>query len=114
VGRTRLARVLDPDKDRGVILPLVFGQAEILYLRSSTHPVKYAIVLRINRDGEWKTAVVVDNSHEGRPDVDANHMHRYLDDQKQPPEPLPFPAVDANEAMFKAIDWMTDNWEDFL
>jgi hypothetical protein len=103
---------VDPVKDRRLVLALEPGRAEILYLRSSTHPVLYAIVLRVDRGDGWQAVVSIDNSHEGRSGVDPHHLHRYADGQKQAPEPLPFPVTGTNDAMAQAIAWIADNWED--
>jgi hypothetical protein len=89
------------------------GEVEILYLRSSARPVRYAIVLRAVINDEWTAVASIDNSHE-RDGVDVHHLHRYVDGQKQPPEPLPFAATDANDAMIKAVDWLAENREEFL
>jgi hypothetical protein len=101
----------DPLKDRELTLPIAPGRAEILYLRSSEHPLTYAIILRVMREGGWEAVLSVDNSHE-RADVDAHHVHRYARGAKLAPEPLPFHVDDTNDAMAKAIEWMADNWEE--
>lgn len=35
----------------------------IVVVRSSEHPVQYAIVLRVLRDGRWHTLRTFDNTH---------------------------------------------------
>ncbi|HEY8584590.1 MAG TPA: hypothetical protein VIL49_16640 [Capillimicrobium sp.] len=87
---------------------------DILYVRSSDHPTEYAIVLREKIDGEWVGVLCADNSHEGRAGVDEHHLHHYTQEGKSDPEPLPFAVRDTNDAMFKVIDWMTENWESLV
>jgi len=41
--------------------------------RSSTHPVEYAVVLVVRRQGRWHTVRVFDNAH----DPEEHHEHRY-------------------------------------
>lgn len=95
-------------KDRQIRHVIVWDEVDIIHL-SGSHDDEYALMLRIKRDGEWKTCVSVDNSHE-REGVDVHHMHRYPHGEKGEPEPLPFPVSDSNDARAKVIDWMTDNW----
>lgn len=102
---------MDAEKDRTITLALAPGRAEIVYRRSSEHPVVYAIMLRVRKGDAMVTVVSIDNSHE-RSGVDTHHLHRYIRNQKQPPEPLPFSVRDTNDAMNKAIAWLADNWED--
>jgi hypothetical protein len=103
--------VLDAAKDRTITMPLAPGRAEIVYRRSSAHPVLYAIMLRVLKGDEMVTVASVDNSHE-RSGVDTHHLHRYIRNRKQPPEVLPFSVADTNDAMNKVIGWFADNWED--
>lgn len=102
----------DPIKDRTITLPIAPGQAEILYLRSSAHPLTYSLVLRVRRGEDWVAVLSADNSHEGRPGVDTHHLHRYHQGVKQPAESLPFPVANANDAMVKVSAWMAEEWED--
>lgn len=102
---------MDAEKDRTITLALAPGRAEIVYRRSSSHPVVYAIMLRVRTGDEMLTVASIDNSHD-RSGVDTHHLHRYIRNRKQPPEPLPFSVADTNDAMHKAIEWLADNWED--
>lgn len=98
------------DKDRESVHPIVgTDDAQIVYRRSSTQPVEYAILLQIRGAKGWDTRAAADNSHADR-HVDEHHYHRYLEGQKQPAEPLPFSIADTNDAMAKVIGWLAENW----
>lgn len=85
----------------------------IVYLRSSARPVEYALLLQRRVPSGWKTAIVADNSHEGRrKDAGEHHCHRYVNDKKQPPESLPFNVIDSNDAMAKVIRWFKSEWKE--
>jgi hypothetical protein len=45
--------------------------ARIIVERSSAHPVEYAIVLLVERDGTWHTVRTFDNAHA----TDEHHEH---------------------------------------
>jgi hypothetical protein len=99
-------------KDREVVFP-INERVQIAYLRTSEWPAEYAVMLQ-ERDGDgWKTRLVADNSHEDG-HVDAHHFHRYIDDQKQAAEALPFKVSDTKDAMAKAIRWFADKWEELI
>ena len=101
-------------KDRRHEIVLGDGsRADILYLRTSSHPAEYALILRRIEGSERVAVICADNSHLDH-HVDGHHLHRYREDRKGPPEPLPFPVTDANDAMHKIIDWMADNWEELI
>ncbi|HET6506265.1 MAG TPA: hypothetical protein VFG42_05720 [Baekduia sp.] len=81
---------MDAEKDRIVTLALAPGRAEIVYRRSSEHPIVYAIMLRVRKSDRMVTVVSIDNSHE-RAGVDthtytATHRSRFL-------SPLPTPTT---------------------
>lgn len=107
-----------PTKDRGI--PIYLGdraKARILYLRSSARPVEYAVLLQRLEVAGWKTLIVADNSHkEGHREegIGEHHCHRYVDDEKQPAQPLPFPVTDTNDAMAKVIQWFEDDWKELI
>jgi hypothetical protein len=67
-------------KDRTLEL---FLAADVLVVtqRSSAHPVGYAIVLLVERDGVWHTVRTFDNAHA----PDEHHEHRYVGSEKQAP-----------------------------
>lgn len=44
---------VDHEKDREQILPIVLGEAEIIYRRTSVHPVTYALILRVRHADQW-------------------------------------------------------------
>jgi hypothetical protein len=46
----------------------------VVIQRSSAHPVEYAIMLLVERDGEWHTVRTFDNAH----DPTEHHEHRYI------------------------------------
>lgn len=50
-------------------------------LRSSTHPIEYAIVLVVLREGRLHTVRVFDNSH----GPEEHHEHRFRGGEKLPP-----------------------------
>jgi|SRR3954447_2965576 hypothetical protein len=105
-----------PVKDREVIINLD-ENIRIVYLRSSVRPVEYAVLLQKQELKGPKTVIVADNSHEGRrigDGIDEHHCHRYVDDEKQPAEPLPFSVTDANDAMAKVIRWFTSDWKELV
>jgi hypothetical protein len=86
-------------------------------MRSTAHPVEYAILLQRRAEDDWETVVGVDNSHEGErrnQDVDDHHCHVYSGGAKQSPESLPFNVADTNDAMAKAIRWFADEWEELI
>jgi hypothetical protein len=100
------------DKDRESVHPILGTEdAQIVYRRSSARPVEYAIMLQIRGARGWETRIVADNSHADR-HVDEHHCHRYLGNEKQPAEPLPFNVLDTNDAMAKVIEWFGKNWSE--
>jgi hypothetical protein len=61
---------------------------QIVVERSSTHPVEYAIVLLVERDGAWHTVRTFDNAHAPT----EHHEHRYVGSDKQPTNRLAWAA----------------------
>jgi hypothetical protein len=75
--------------------------------RSSAHPVEYAVVLLVRRNGRWHTVRVFDNAH----DPEEHHDHRYIGPEKQPPTVTRGPV---NEAMHAAIVTLRRSWADIV
>lgn len=75
--------------------------------RTSTHPVEYAIMLVVWRDGRWHTVRTFDNAH----DPQEQHEHRYIGSEKQPPMVTRRPV---NEAMYAAELKLLDGWRDIV
>ena len=71
--------------------------------RSSSHPVSYAITLRVLRDGRWQTIHCFDNAH----DFQEHHEHRYVGDRKEPPA---ITYGDTNAAMASATEKLLKTW----
>jgi hypothetical protein len=91
--RTREER---PDRD-----------VRIQITRSSTHPVEYAVVLLVRRDGSWHTVRVYDNAH----DPEVHHEHCYVGEEKQSPTVRHGPV---NDAMHAAIVTCRRSWADIV
>jgi hypothetical protein len=75
--------------------------------RSSTHPVEYAIVLLVRRNGIWHTVRTFDNAHNPQ----EHHEHRYLGSEKQAPI-VTYGAV--NDAMYAAEAKIREGWSDIV
>jgi hypothetical protein len=75
--------------------------------RSSTHPVEYAIMLLVERNGVWRTVRTFDNAH----GINEHHEHRYVGDEKQEPTVTHGPV---NEAMHAAEIKLVDGWSDIV
>ena len=71
--------------------------------RSSAHPVEYAIILIVYRDGRWCPVRTFDNAHSR----EEHHEHRYVGAEKQPPTVTHGPV---NEAMHAAEEALLANW----
>jgi hypothetical protein len=93
-------------KDRKRRLELAEDVA-IVVERSSTHPIEYAIVLVVRRDGDWHAARTFDNAH----DVEEHHEHSYIADTKQPPIVT---NGSVNEAMSRALVQLHERWADIV
>lgn len=101
-------------KDREIALPIAGTEdLQILYRRSSARPVEYAVLLQVRDPKGWKTRVVADNSHVDQ-HIDEHHFHRYVDEERQPAEPLPFDVAGTNDAMAKVIRWFADDWRGLI
>jgi hypothetical protein len=75
--------------------------------RSSTHPVEYAIMLLVERDGEWHTVRLFDNAH----DSNDHHEHRYVGSEKQEPVVT---RGSVNDAMHAAEVKLRGGWFDIV
>lgn len=75
--------------------------------RSSAHPVEYAIVLLVERDGGWHTVRTFDNAHA----PEEHHEHRYVGAEKQTPV-VTFGPI--NEAMRAAEVKLLGGWGDIV
>jgi hypothetical protein len=76
-------------------------------MRSSTHPVEYAVVIVVWREGRWHTVRTFDNAH----DAEEHHEHGYIGAEKQPPTVTHGPI---NEAMHAAIVMARRWWADVV
>jgi hypothetical protein len=79
----------------------------IVVERSSTHPVEYAIVLLVERNGVWHTVRTFDNAHT----PDEHHEHHYVGSEKQPPI---VSRGSPNEAMYAAEIKLLAGWSDIV
>jgi hypothetical protein len=75
--------------------------------RSSLHPVEYAIVLLVERDGTSHAVRMFDNAHDSL----EHHEHRYIGSEKQPPIVTHGPV---NEAMHAAEVKLRGGWRDIV
>jgi hypothetical protein len=75
--------------------------------RSSVHPIEYAIVLLVERDGTSHAVRTFDNAH----DPLEHHEHRYIGPEKQPPIVTLGPV---NEAMHAAEVKLRGGWRDIV
>jgi hypothetical protein len=79
----------------------------VVIQRSSAHPVEYAIMLLVERDGEWHTVRTFDNAH----DPTEHHEHRYVGSEKQ--EPI-ITHGSVNDAMHAAEVKIRGGWSDIV
>lgn len=75
--------------------------------RSSAHPVEYAVVLLVERDGKWHTVRTFDNAHA----LEEHHEHRYIGAEKQAPIITNGPV---NNAMHAVEIKLLGNWGDIV
>lgn len=75
--------------------------------RSSAHPVQYAIMLLVQRDGTWRTVRTFDNAHA----PEEHHEHRYIGEEKQEPTVTYGPV---NDAMHAAEIKLLEGWSDIV
>jgi hypothetical protein len=83
------------------------ANAQIVIERSSTHPVRYAIVLLVERDGLWRTVHTFDNAHH----PEEHHEHRYVGAEKQSPI---ITHGRPNDAMHAAEARLREHWPDIV
>jgi hypothetical protein len=79
----------------------------VVIQRSSAHPVEYAIMLLVERDGEWHTVRTFDNAH----DPTEHHEHRYIGSEKQ--EPI-ITHGSVNDTMHAAEVKIRGGWSDIV
>jgi len=79
----------------------------IVIERSSAHPVEYAIMLLVERDGAWHTVRTFDNAHS----PEEHHEHRYVGAEKQ--EPI-IAQGSVNDAMHGAEVKLLGGWGDIV
>lgn len=94
-------------KDRRWVVELERERVEILYERSSAHPLEYAIVLRVRRQGRWFAVRTFDNAHT----PEEHHEHAYVRDEKQTPAVAHGPV---NDGMHAAEFKVRANWRDIV
>lgn len=75
--------------------------------RSSSHPVEYAILLLVERNGVWRTVRAFDNAHH----PEEHHEHRYVGTEKQLPV-VTYGSV--NDAMHAAESKLRRTWSDIV
>lgn len=92
------------DRERIIVLS---ADVRVVFTRSSTHPVVYAITLIVTRSDGDHAVVVFDNTHA----PDEHHEHRYVGDEKQPPA-VTRGAV--NDAMHAALLKLMREWRDIV
>ncbi len=85
----------------------VAHDVQIVVERSSSHPVEYAIVLLVERDGEWHAVRTFDNAHA----PEEHHEHRYLGPDKQAPIVT---YGSPNDAMSSAELKLLTGWSDIV
>jgi hypothetical protein len=79
----------------------------IVLQRSSTHPVEYAIVLLVERDGVRHTVRTFDNAHA----PEEHHEHRYMGAEKQAPIVT---HGSINDAMHAVEIKLSRGWSDIV
>ncbi len=80
-------------------------------LRSSTHPIEYATILVVLREGRLHNVRVFDNSH----GPEEHHEHRFRSDEKLPPTitygPVNSPLNAAETKIMRHWRAMVLSWE---
>lgn len=79
----------------------------VIVERSSSHPVRYAIMLAVWRRGVWQTIRAFANAHA----PDEHHEHAYVGLSKCPPV-ISYGPV--NEAMHAAEVKLRASWRDIV
>lgn len=83
------------------------NDAFLVIERSSAHPVEYAMVLLVERGGEWQTVRMFDNAHH----PEEHHEHRYVGAEKQAPIVT---LGSVNDAMHAAETKIRAGWSDIV
>ena len=89
---------------------VVAPDVQIVVERSSAHPVRYAIMLLVQRDDVWHTVRTFDNAHA----PEEHHEHRYVGSEKQPPITTHGAVNDGMQAEVKLLEGWSDivhEWE---
>jgi hypothetical protein len=84
--------------DREWIVPLEREGARVLVRHGGRPMTRYAAMLQILHDGEWRTIRLIDNAHH------SHHMHRYTGDRKQ--VAVPFGIGDPREVLPEAVGYL--------
>ncbi len=79
----------------------------VVIRRSSAHPIEYAIILLVERNGTWHTVRTFDNTHV----PEEHHEHRYVGSEKQAPVITHGPV---NDAMHAVEIKLRRGWSDIL
>jgi hypothetical protein len=79
----------------------------VVIQRSSAHPIEYAIILLVERNGTWHTVRTFDNAHA----PEEHHEHRYVGSEKQDPVITHGPV---NDAMHAVEIKLRGGWSDIL
>jgi hypothetical protein len=79
----------------------------VVIQRSSAHPIEYAIILLVERNGTWHTVRTFDNAHA----PEEHHEHRYVGSEKQAPVITHGPVNDAMQAVEIKL---RGGWSDIL
>jgi hypothetical protein len=106
--RRRLAPWDHPAMPKDRIRELLLAPDVLVVIRrSSTHPIEYAIILLVERNGTWHTVRTFDNAHA----PEEHHEHRYVGPEKQPPVVTLGPV---NEAMHAVEVKVLGGWGDIV
>jgi hypothetical protein len=84
--------------DHEWIVPLEREGARILVRHCGRPMTRYAAMLQILREGQWRTIRLIDNAH------DSHHMHRYTGNLKQ--DAVPFGVGDPRDVLPKAVAYL--------
>ena len=95
-----------PTKDR-TRRRFLASDVQLVVERSSEHPVEYAVVLLVLRDGRWRTVCTFDNAH----GPDEHHEHAYIGLEKQAPIVT---HGSVNDAMYAAELKLLREWRDIV
>jgi hypothetical protein len=86
------------DFDREWVVPLEREGARILVRHGGQPVTRYAAMLQILRDRQWRTIRLIDNAH------GEHHMHRYTGEFKQ--DAVAFGVGDPRDVLPKAVAYL--------